>query len=1074
MRVLPDTDDFRAKAQVQLDRIEKQLKVTVAAKIDTAGLQRDLLTQIREINARNKTTDARKVRFYTAISTTGMSRAVQQAARDLQQLARDKQITFRADDVEVTGDIKLELDQANLDKIKRDLEHWRDKISPLKVEVKLDIANGTGAAVSARLQVLTRPRTVPILPELDNGAVARVATALAALSGARVLNSMFERLTDTLKNLDRTVPVIGSLALAIAGLAGWGISAASNLAALSASLAQIGAASLLLPGLLGGMAVGLGVTVAAFKDFNKVLPEVKGQLSGLQDTISSAFWAKAAQPIRELVDGLLPKFTAGVAKTADQLGGFFAGFATALQGSLDPALDQMFVDLAGSIDIATGGTAAFANIIAVLGKVGTSYLPALAGWFVSISERFSAFLTASEGDGRLKGWIDGGIQSLKDLGSVLAHTGGILAGVARAAEAAGGSSLGMLADTLARIHATVDSPGFQAGLTGVFRAAHEAMSQIATQSGPAVKQFFTEFAALAETILPQVGQTIGTALGAVASALAQPAVTQGVTAMFSGLQAAVSALAPAMAPAGQALGALMQVIGAFAAMLGPLVAAALVPLSGAFSALAPAVIPIIGLLGGALTGAIQQLAPYIAQLVPIVGELLGGAFQALSAVLPVASALFGQILAAVAPLIEQFASGLGPILAVVAQAWVTIMTALQPVIAVLLQLLTAILTPLIGVFQSIIADCLPPLAEAFAGLAEATKPLLEALLGIVNFLMPVLAPAIEFVAKVLVDVLITAINAVENIFRGTVDVIMGIWNIFAGLFTGDWGQMWEGVKQLFLGIWELIKGAFEAALVIGMGGILKGGMALIKGGWEAAWGAIKAFGEGIWNAIKGGGQFFISGLKGFIDDGLQWIKSLWESAWNGIGNFCSTAWGRIGEAVKSGVSTAVETIKSLPGKAVEALGNIGSTLLDAGKKLIEGLINGIKSKFDSVKSTLSDLTSKLTDWKGPEPVDRVLLTGAGQTVIDGFIRGLESRYGAVRQSLKGLTEDVADTEFHSPTIGQLRAARGVYASTASAFARSSTGSGVTKVLNYYAAPGTSLSSEEDLFAASGRARMVGW
>lgn len=130
---------------------------------------------------------------------------------------------------------------------------------------------------------------------------------------------MFEKLGNTLRNLDKSVPVIGSLSLAIAGLAGWGLTAASNLAALSASLAQIGYAGLLLPGLLGGMAVGIGTTVAAFKDFNKVIPEAKQALSGLQDTISDNFWDKAKEPIKDLVEDLLPKFRAGVESTATAL-----------------------------------------------------------------------------------------------------------------------------------------------------------------------------------------------------------------------------------------------------------------------------------------------------------------------------------------------------------------------------------------------------------------------------------------------------------------------------------------------------------------------------------------------------------------------------------------------------------------------------------------------------------------------------------------------------------------------------------------------------------------------------------
>ena len=36
------------------------------------------------------------------------------------------------------------------------------------------------------------------------------------------------------------------------------------------------------------------------------------------------------------------------------------------------------------------------------------------------------------------------------------------------------------------------------------------------------------------------------------------------------------------------------------------------------------------------------------------------------------------------------------------------------------------------------------------------------------------------------------------------------------------------------------------------------------------------------------------------------------------------------------------------------------------------------------------------------------------------------------------------------------------------------GGAVTKILNYYAAPGSSIDAEDDLFKAAGRARRVGW
>lgn len=98
--------------------------------------------------------------------------------------------------------------------------------------------------------------------------------------------------------------------------------------------------------------------------------------------------------------------------------------------------------------------------------------------------------------------------------------------------------------------------------------------------------------------------------------------------------------------------------------------------------------------------------------------------------------------------------------------------------------------------------------------------------------------------------------------------------------------------------------------------------------------------------------------------------------------------------------------RDLPGNVVRGLGVLSGTLKNAGRDLIQGLINGIKEKFGDVKSTLADLTSHLTDWKGPRQRDRSLLAPAGQVIIDGLRRGMESRYAGIRASLGGLTADL--------------------------------------------------------------------
>jgi phage-related protein len=1066
VRVLPDTSEFRSKTRKALDKEEKNLKVEVQVMPNMAGFERQLLTEISKISQRNRQSDARKVKIYTRIDTSTMSGELAKAIRRYSDKAKSGSKVQLQSELN-TGEIKLKISDQSLRDMTKQLDDWRDKNSPQTIKIKPDMSAVSGAATSARLGILTRPRTVSIVPELNNAAVAKVATALAALSGVRVLNKLFREFGDILSNLDKSVPIIGSMASAVAGLASAGLAGASNLFALSASLAQIGPTVALLPGLMGGFAVGIGVTVAALKDFNKQIPEVKKTLSDLQNTISTNFWDKARQPIKDMVDSLLPAFRKGVADTATQLGGFFGSFAKNLGTSLSPAMGQMFTDLASSINIATGGTKSFADIIATLGKVGTSYLPQLSQWFVNISKQFADFLKA-KGENGIKTEIDQGIQALKDLGGVLYNVYGILSGVAKAATDAGGTSLGTLNDALASIHKTVDSPGFQSGLTDTFNAAHVAMNNIAGRSGPAVKQLFIELSKLMTTVLPQAGEIIGTALGAVASALAQPAVTDGVKALFTGLDGAVQALAPAMAPLGQALGAIMQLVGAALPVFAQLVSAAIIPLAGAFSKLAPQLAPIVQLLGGALTSAFQALGPVIQQMVPIVGTMLGAAFQFLAQLLPPVAAIFKQILAAAMPLAQAFMNALAPILPVLSDALGKVLSALQPLIATALKIISAVITPLLPMLSEVVQAVLPPLADAVMRVVAALQPFMDALLAVVNFLMPILVPVIQFIVELLAGALVAAINGVGLVLEGLKGFFVGVWDyvsgwftLFVGIFTLNWGMIkdglegiWNGILGMLKGVWDTILGALEIFFNVGIlgaaGKALKGLGALFKAGWKAvtdlctgAFAAIrgylslfftgakglaldgmkaigKFFSDG-WKSITGYVRLFFTGAKQLVLDGLSSMKKFFVDGWNSIRTTAVTKFNALVSTVSEWIGKAVAKVKELPSKAKAGLSSLGSTLKNAGIELIKGFISGITSMFSSVKNKLGDLTNKLTDWKGPLPKDKVLLYNAGVVIIKGLIKGLESQYGNVKKSLTGLTDLIGKAKLSKSVTAKVKA-----------------------------------------------------
>lgn len=387
---------------------------------------------------------------------------------------------------------------------------------------------------------------------------------------------------------------------------------------------------------------------------------------------------------------------------------------------------------------------------------------------------------------------------------------------------------------------------------------------------------------------------------------------------------------------------------------------------------------------GSLGQAFTSLAPTLATILPMVGQIIetglkgissalqdpafqGGltaffqgvltAVQALAPAMPALGQAFGaiatvagQLLAAVAPLIAQLVEQLAPVITQLA-------TLLAPIIEQLGAALMPIIQALGPILSALFAVLGPLVTELLAAIVPAIQPIVQALVAL-------LIPAFQLVGatvKALMPIVLPIINIIKDTIVNAMQVIQGIINVVMGIITGNWSQAWNGIKQIGSGVWNFIKSAFSDF------------GAALKGIAQVAWNLLGSVISGGWNAIQ----------------------SLTSAAWNGIKS-----------AVSAGVSGVVSFVTRLPGQIMGIFASAGSWLWNAGKNIIQGLLNGITSMIGAVKSKLQSLTNLLPSWKGPAPVDKVLLTPAGEMIMQGLIKGLESQYGAVRSSLQGLTEDL--------------------------------------------------------------------
>ena len=86
----------------------------------------------------------------------------------------------------------------------------------------------------------------------------------------------------------------------------------------------------------------------------------------------------------------------------------------------------------------------------------------------------------------------------------------------------------------------------------------------------------------------------------------------------------------------------------------------------------------------------------------------------------------------------------------------------------------------------------------------------------------------------------------------------------------------------------------------------------------------------------------------------------------------------------------------------------GRMLFEAGRAVIQGLLDGIESKTGDLRVLLARVTATIPMFKGPPSKDAVLLYPAGQSVMDGLIGGVESRFPAFQTVLGRATAMVSD------------------------------------------------------------------
>ena len=257
--------------------------------------------------------------------------------------------------------------------------------------------------------------------------------------------------------------------------------------------------------------------------------------------------------------------------------------------------------------------------------------------------------------------------------------------------------------------------------------------------------------------------------------------------------------------------------------------------------------------------------------------------------------------------------------------------------------------------------------------------------------------------EVLAPIFEGVFQQISNILNEALDILTGLFDIFAGIFTGDWDMVWQGVQEVFGAVWDFVVATFEnwistftslADTVLGWFGT----------DWETVWTNVKTFFSDTWNAISSFFSGILSGIYSSVTGTMTEIHDTFTNIWDSITGFLSGAWETIKNivtvgimAVKEIISAAFqiitlpfrfiwenckdtvlsiwETIKSVIGEKIDAvkekittvttaISNVASAAWNAisstASSLWEGIKSTIGSKIDAAKEKVSTATSAIT------------------------------------------------------------------------------------------------------------------
>lgn len=219
---------------------------------------------------------------------------------------------------------------------------------------------------------------------------------------------------------------------------------------------------------------------------------------------------------------------------------------------------------------------------------------------------------------------------------------------------------------------------------------------------------------------------------------------------------------------------------------------------------------------------------------------------------------------------------------------------------------------------------------------------------------------------------------------------------------------WDAVSAAAGACWNAIKGFFAGI-----------------GEWFAGiWNTIVTAAQNVWQSIVNIWSGIVNAIKSAVSNAGAVIQSTWEAVkdftvntWNAIKSKISEIWDSVVKAVTDKAKEIYTSVKNKFDEIVNFIGNLKNTMIQKGKDIIQGLIDGVASKINALASKIREIGQTVTNGiksffniGSPSKVMREL----GQWTFEGFNLGLDDMISRIKRTtlnMGGAVTETSEAEF---------------------------------------------------------------